>query len=172
MFANLASQECSLKDSNENTIIEAAECESLQRKISIRLHHIIFQKNKLISSVGLKINTPSCSSLEMTRVEFVDNKCNNVCGAVLLLENSLNRVRIEGNEIRGEGDVIPTILTAAKGSKTRVTDMLASNNEETMSFVEAATLNVSDSLLLDDNATYDGNLPSSCVYLIGSNATI
>lgn len=172
LLANLAFEGCVFNDSEPNAIIEIAECESSRSSGSIRLHHVIFEDNELISGVGLRFDSPSCSPLEMARVEFVRNKCNGVCGAVLSLENDLRRLRIKENVINGNVNDIPAILFAPEGSETKADSIFASENNGTVFLIEGGSLILTE-LSFSENDVGMGRHPTSaCIHLIDSDATI
>lgn len=171
LFANLAFEDCNFHDSEANAIIEIAECESLQSVGSVRFHQVIFRDNKLISGIGLEFNFPSCSSLEMTEVEFIDNKCNGICGAVLPPENDLRQLLIEGNTASDVDDT-SAILFAPEGSTTKADSIFATNNDITVVMIQGGSLEMSYCSFIGNNVSRSNIPQSACIHLIDSNSVI
>lgn len=108
----------------------------------------------------------------MVSVEFVQNKCNGVCGAVLSFENDLLHLRIEENTVDGEVDDNSAILFAPEGSKTKADTVIATNNEITVLMIRRGSLEMSDCSFGDNDVSRSDTPQSACIYLIDSNSTI
>ena len=146
MFANLQFEGCSFDGSVEGTaaIVEVEKCPSSSPDRNlIQFHHVRFKKNALVRGAGLRVHSPSCSSLELIDFKLEDNVCDGYCGVILSDSNRLKDVRVQRTTSPDSMDSRTAVFDAPPGSQTSVEDMDAVKNACPVLHVRSASLNMS-----------------------------
>ena len=146
LFANLQFEDCSFDGSVDGTaaIVEVEKCSSSSPgRNLIQFHHVRFKKNALVRGGGLRVHSPSCSSLELIDFKLEDNVCDGYCGVILSDWNRLKDVRVQRTTSPDSMDSRTTVFYAPPGSQTSVEDMDVVKNACPVLLVRSASLNMS-----------------------------
>ena len=123
LFTNIQFEGCSFNGSMEGTaaIVEVEKCSpSSPGRNRIQFYHVRFEKNILVGGAGLRVHSPSCSSLELIDFEFEDNVCDGHCGVIMSDRNQLFDVRVRRISPSYSSDSRIAVFDAPPGSQTYV----------------------------------------------------
>lgn len=151
------------------------DCETEQNGGTIRFHRVRFENNTLESGTGLNFSSSSCSSLEMRQAAFLKNVCRGLCWGTLSGQNTLDRIRIEGNSNDPGPHETAVFFYAKPFSHTNVSSFDAVGNNGTLLVVFNGTLSLSDASFERNQAVHlaeTNGYGGACVHLIRSEATI
>ena len=175
-FANIVIENCAFdSESAPQSVIEVATCGSRRISGVVALHHVAFQKNRLLAATGLRIAAPSCSELKMVAVEISDNVCSSdACGVLFAAKNRLVNCTVSGNEAVDIEDQHPSLLSAPPSSETVVDGLAAEDNGLTVFHVRGGALELSDASFRRNSLGVDSarTANSSCLHLIESVADV
>ena len=144
MFENVAFERCF--PSSGRHIVEVDQCLSASSEGSVALHNVTFRRNRLEDASAVHVRSPSCRTLEMTDVAFVDNVCSHACFGRLSANNVLRGVEMHRNaDAQLEGHSA-SLLSLPPGSATQATRCDVRNNDVTVIKAEGATLQLSASV--------------------------
>ena len=153
LFANLQFEGCSFDGSAEKAtaIVEVEKCSaSSPGRSLIQFHHVRFQKNVLVGGTGLRVRSPSCSSLELIDFELDENVCSGQCGVILSDRNRLEDVRVRRTAPSDSMDSRTAVFDAPPGSQTSVDGMDAVKNACPVLHVRSASLNMFSATFLQN----------------------
>ena len=154
LFANLVFEDCSFNSSarqRDSAIVEVEECSSRRSIGAVQFHHVSVRGSRLGPSSAIRVNSPSCSSLEMVGVRLIGNTYGAIGGAVLSLNNTLRDVEIRSNKLADRREPESFIFQAPSGAQTTAEGINATENEGTLLHTANGTLSFTNSVL-------DGNL--------------
>ena len=176
-FANIVIENCAFDftASAPQSVIEVATCGAGRISGVVALHHVAFQKNRLLAAAGMRIAAPSCSELKMVAVEISDNVCSSdACGVRLAAKNRLVNCSVSGNKVVDIEDQHPSLLSAPPSSETVVDGLAAEDNSLTVFHVRGGALTLSHASFRRNSLGVDSarTANSSCLHLIESAADI
>ena len=175
-LANIVIENCAFdSESAPQSVIEVATCGSRRISGIVALHHVAFQKNRLLAATGLRIAEPSCSELKMVAVEISDNVCSSdACGVLFAAKNRLVNCSVSGNEVVDIEDQHPSLLSAPPSSETVVDGLAAEDNGLTVFHVRGGDLKLSHASFRRNSLGVDSarTANSSCLHLIESVADV
>ena len=171
-MANLVFKDCTFDSTTENgTIVEVEGCPlSTSIEATVRLYHVIFERNVLVGGAGLRMNTPSCAMLELKDFTFKNNTCSGRCGVILSSWNQLRDVRVQHVRV-STAKTFKSVFYAPPESTSLIKRMSAAENDCPILHVDGGTLNVSDSSFAENEIVNpSGSDDASCIHLM--NATV
>ena len=159
LFANIQFEGCSFDGSVDGTaaIVEVEKCSSSSPgRNLIQFHHVRFKKNVLVGGAGLRVQSPSCSSLELIDFKLEDNVCDGYCGVILSDRNRLKNVRVRRTVRTDSMDSRTAVFEAPPGSQTSVEGMDVVKNASPVFDVRSASLNMSRGAFQQNSVEPDG----------------
>ena len=159
----------------KDAIVGVEDCASSDLDGVMRLHHVDFRRNTLVGHYALRMQSPSCTELELVDFGFDRTNCDGPCGVALSTRgNRLDDVRVREVTPPDKSSEAPSVFHATSGSQTTVRRLLAADNQVKIFRIDNGSLTLEDSELRNNVlAQSTKNISRSvCVHLRDASASI
>ena len=176
-LANLEFEDCVFNktDGTRDAIVSVEKCISADLDGVLRLHHVDFRRNTLLKHYALKMQSSSCTDLELVDFGFARTDCDGPCGVALSTRNNrLRDVRVHKVAPPKRSREAPSVFHAPSGSQTTVRRLSATENEVKIFRIDNGSLTLEDSELRNNVLTQSTkNISRSvCVHLREASVSI